>query len=109
MVAAARRRRRLSSDPSPVASVATALRFTALTLETGVTTVRDLGATNFTDIAMRDSIAIGAMIGPRLFMPDHGLGKLTTAPVAGAPSTVPRGRVRDTPLFIASSLLRQLS
>ncbi len=66
------------------------------TLETGVTTVRDLGATNFTDIAMRDSIAKGAMIGPRLFVSGHGLGKLTTPPVAGAPSTVPRGRVRDT-------------
>ena len=66
------------------------------TLETGVTTVRDLGATNFTDIAMRDSIAKGAMVGPRLFVSGHGLGKLTTPVVAGAPSTVPRGRVRDT-------------
>jgi imidazolonepropionase-like amidohydrolase len=66
------------------------------TLETGVTSVRDLGATNFTDIAMRDSIAKGAMIGPRLFVSGHGLGKLTTPPAAGAASTVPRGRVRDT-------------
>lgn len=66
------------------------------TLETGVTSVRDLGASNFADIAMRDSIAKGAMIGPRLFVSGHGLGKLTTPPVAGAPSTVPRGRVRDT-------------
>ena len=66
------------------------------TLETGVTSVRDLGATNFTDIAMRDSIAKGAMIGPRLFVAGHGLGKLTTPPTPGAPSTVPRGRVRDT-------------
>ncbi len=66
------------------------------TLETGVTSVRDLGATNFADIAMRDSIAKGAMVGPRLFVSGHGLGKLTAPPVAGAPSTVPRGRVRDT-------------
>ena len=66
------------------------------TLETGVTSVRDLGATNFTDIAMRDSIAKGAMVGPRLFVSGHGLGKLTTPPMAGAPSTVSRGRVRDT-------------
>ncbi|MBC8088331.1 MAG: amidohydrolase family protein, partial [Phycisphaerae bacterium] len=34
------------------------------TLETGVTTVRDLGASNYTDIAMRDSINKGAMLGP---------------------------------------------
>ena len=66
------------------------------TLETGVTTVRDLGATNFTDIAMRDSINKGVMIGPRMFVAGHGLGKVTTPPRAGAPSTVPRGRVQDT-------------
>jgi imidazolonepropionase-like amidohydrolase len=66
------------------------------TLETGVTTVRDLGATNFTDIAMRDSINKGVMIGPRMFVSGHGLGKVTTPPRAGAPSTVPRGRVQDT-------------
>lgn len=66
------------------------------TLETGVTTVRDLGATNFTDIAMRDSINKGVMVGPRMFVSGHGLGKVTTPPRAGAPSTVPRGRVQDT-------------
>ena len=66
------------------------------TLETGVTTVRDLGATNYTDIAMRDSINKGAMIGPRMFVAGFGLGKVTAPPRAGAPSTVPRGRVQDT-------------
>ncbi len=34
------------------------------TLETGVTTVRDLGASGETDFAMRDLIAMGAMVGP---------------------------------------------
>ena len=38
------------------------------TLETGVTTVRDLGAANDTDFAMRDLIAMGAMPGPRMFV-----------------------------------------
>ena len=66
------------------------------TLETGVTTVRDLGATNYTDIAMRDSINKGVMIGPRMFVAGYGLSKLTTAPVAGAPSGAARGRVWDT-------------
>jgi len=37
------------------------------TLETGVTTVRDLGASEYSDLAMRDLIARGAMVGPRVF------------------------------------------
>jgi imidazolonepropionase-like amidohydrolase len=43
------------------------------TLETGVTTIRDLGASNETDFAMRDLIAMGAMIGPRIFAAGQGL------------------------------------
>ncbi len=43
------------------------------TLETGVTTVRDLGAADFADIAMRDLINSGAMVGPRMFVVGHGL------------------------------------
>jgi imidazolonepropionase-like amidohydrolase len=42
-------------------------------LETGVTTVRDLGASEYTDIAMRDLINRGAMSGPRMFVSGHGL------------------------------------
>ncbi len=45
------------------------------TLETGVTSVRDLGASNYTDIAMRDSINKGAMVGPRMFVAGYGLSK----------------------------------
>jgi imidazolonepropionase-like amidohydrolase len=43
------------------------------TLETGVTTVRDLGASGETDFAMRDLIAMGAMTGPRLFVAGQGI------------------------------------
>ena len=43
------------------------------TLETGVTTVRDLGASGETDFAMRDLIAMGAMIGPRMFVAGQGI------------------------------------
>ena len=43
------------------------------TLETGVTTVRDLGASGYTDIAMRDLINQGRMPGPRMFVAGHGL------------------------------------
>jgi len=43
------------------------------TLETGVTTIRDLGATNEVDYAMRDLINLGKMIGPRMFVAGQGL------------------------------------
>jgi imidazolonepropionase-like amidohydrolase len=44
-----------------------------LTLDTGVTTVRDLGASNDVDYAMRDLINIGKMVGPRMFVAGQGL------------------------------------
>jgi imidazolonepropionase-like amidohydrolase len=43
------------------------------TLEAGVTTVRDLGAYEGTSFAMRDLIARGAMVGPRMFVAGCGL------------------------------------
>ena len=43
------------------------------TLETGVTTVRNLGAANYADIAMRDLIDKGLMAGPRMFVSGYGL------------------------------------
>jgi imidazolonepropionase-like amidohydrolase len=51
------------------------------TLETGVTTVRDLGASNEIDYAMRDLINMGRMVGPRMFVAGQGL----SAPNDGAP------------------------
>ncbi len=43
------------------------------TLETGVTTVRNLGAQDYQDIAMRDLINAGLMTGPRMFVSGYGL------------------------------------
>jgi imidazolonepropionase-like amidohydrolase len=43
------------------------------TLETGVTTVRDLGASDGSDYTMRDLIAQGRMIGPRMFVAGQGI------------------------------------
>ncbi len=43
------------------------------TLETGVTTVRDLNAGNDLDLAMRELTASGAMAGPRIFASGPGL------------------------------------
>ena len=51
------------------------------TLETGVTTVRDLGASGDVDYAMRDLINMGKMTGPRMFVAGQGL----SAPRADAP------------------------
>ena len=48
------------------------------TLESGVTTVRDLGSWEYLDIAMRDLINRGAMIGPRMFVAGYGLQVSTT-------------------------------
>lgn len=53
------------------------------TLETGVTTVRDLGAAEYMDIAMRDLIAMGKMIGPRMFVAGYGLSQARTPLRAG--------------------------
>ena len=42
-------------------------------LETGVTTVRDLGSSDNMDLALRDLINRGAMTGPRMFVAGNGL------------------------------------
>ena len=52
------------------------------TLETGVTTVRDLGASGEVDYAMRDLINMGRMVGPRMFVAGQGI----SAPRAGTPA-----------------------
>ena len=61
------------------------------TLEAGVTTIRDLNASAGADIAMRDLINMGAMIGPRMFVSGAGLRSYAdrpgvTDPVAEAAS-----------------------
>jgi imidazolonepropionase-like amidohydrolase len=66
------------------------------TLESGVTTVRDLGASNYSDIAMRELINSGAMTGPRMFVAGYGLQKPRQAPRPGAPPMWWRGRAGDT-------------
>jgi imidazolonepropionase-like amidohydrolase len=55
------------------------------TLETGVTTVRNLGASDYADIAMRDLINNGMMVGPRMFVSGYGL--VITRGGRGGPGT----------------------
>jgi imidazolonepropionase-like amidohydrolase len=57
----------------PAVNVFLAQENASKTLGCGVTTVRDLGASDFDDIAMRDLINRGAMSGPRMFVCGHGL------------------------------------
>jgi imidazolonepropionase-like amidohydrolase len=56
------------------------------TLETGVTTVRNLGASDYADIAMRDLINAGMMAGPRMFVSGYGLF-ITRGGRGGGPGT----------------------
>jgi imidazolonepropionase-like amidohydrolase len=64
---------RVSQSARPAAVVYLAQENARKTLETGVTTVRDLGAADYADIAMRDLIANGQMAGPRMFVAGYGL------------------------------------
>jgi imidazolonepropionase-like amidohydrolase len=71
--------RPLGQRRRPAVTVFLAQENARRTLETGVTTVRDLGASNETDFAMRDLIAMGAMggmvgmTGPRMFVSGQGI------------------------------------
>jgi imidazolonepropionase-like amidohydrolase len=63
------------------------------TLETGVTTVRDLGSSDYADVAMRDLINRGAMVGPRMFVAGYGLS--VTSQPARPGFTFPPGGTAD--------------
>ena len=65
--------RPLGQRRRPAVTVFLAQENARRTLETGVTTARDLGASNDTDFAMRDLIDIGAMQGPRLIVAGQGI------------------------------------
>jgi imidazolonepropionase-like amidohydrolase len=78
------------------------------TLESGVTTVRDLGSRDFGDVAMRDLINRGAMVGPRMFVAGHGLGRLRPTTANPTPvSIVQRARIAD-PADIPAAIKAQV-
>jgi imidazolonepropionase-like amidohydrolase len=88
-------RNQLTNRPAAV-EVFLARKGALRTLETGVTTVRDLGADQYMDIAMRDLINRGEMIGPRMFVCGYGLyitstpyKTVWTPPAGGAADGVP--------------------
>jgi imidazolonepropionase-like amidohydrolase len=64
--------KQITSNP-PAVEVFLARKGALRTLEAGVTTVRDLSADQYMDIAMRDLINAGEMMGPRMFVSGYGL------------------------------------
>ncbi len=65
--------RPLGQTRMPAETVFLAQENARKTLEIGVTAVRDLGSQDYTDIAMRNLINRGAMVGPRMFVCGYGL------------------------------------
>ncbi len=77
----------------PAVTVFLARKGAMRTLEAGVTTVRDLGSDQYMDVAMRDLINRGEMIGPRMFVSGYGL-YITASPFRKE-GTPPAGGVAD--------------
>jgi imidazolonepropionase-like amidohydrolase len=64
---------RITPAGRPAATVYLSQDAAKRTLESGVTTVRNLNAQEYEDIAMRDLINAGLMVGPRMFVSGYGL------------------------------------
>jgi len=84
--------KQLTNNP-PAVEVFLARKGALRTLEAGVTTVRDLGAAQYMDIATRDLINRGEMIGPRMFVVGYGLNISSTPYKPGV--NPPAGGIAD--------------
>jgi imidazolonepropionase-like amidohydrolase len=84
--------KQITGNP-PAVEVFLARKGALRTLESGVTTVRDLGADQYMDIAMRDLINRGEMTGPRMFVSGYGL-YVTNTPYKPGLQT-PAGGIAD--------------
>ncbi len=81
------------ANPVPAVEVFLARKGALRTLEAGVTTVRDLGSDQYMDVAMRDLINRGEMVGPRMFVCGYGL--YITATPFRKEGTPPAGGIAD--------------
>jgi imidazolonepropionase-like amidohydrolase len=86
----------LNTPRLPAVSVFLAQENARRTLEAGVTSVRDLGSSDWDDIAMRDLINRGAMIGPRMFVAGYGIYVADAPPRLGYTSPA-SGRANNLP------------
>src|SRR3989475_131400 len=97
--------KQLTSNP-PAVELFLARKGAMRTLEAGVTTVRDLGADQYLDIAMRDLINRGEMIGPRMFVCGYGL-YITNTPYKPGMNP-PAGGIADGVPEVLKSLRQQV-
>ena len=77
-------------------------------LAAGFTTVRDLGAQEYADLAMRDLINRGAMKGPRIFGAGYGLHVVNRAPRPGE-MLVPSGGEASGPADVMRAVREQIA
>lgn len=77
-------------------------------LEAGFTTVRDLGAQEYADLAMRDLVNRGAMLGPRIFGAGYGLHVSNRAPRPGE-ILVPTGGEANGPAEVMKAVREQIA
>src|ERR1700694_2402340 len=77
------------------------------TLEAGVTAVRDLGSAEYNDIAMRNLINSGAMVGPRMFVSAYGLRAMTPFRPGSRPPE--GGGIADSPAEVMKVVRRQIA
>ena len=98
--------KQLTSNP-PAVELFLARKGAMRTLEAGVTTVRDLGADQYLDIAMRDLINRGEMIGPRMFVCGYGLYITNTPYKPGI--NPPAGGIADGVPEVLKSVRQQIA
>jgi imidazolonepropionase-like amidohydrolase len=58
----------------PAEQALLASTFARRTIEAGVTTVRDVGSSEYIDVALRNAIAAGQIVGPRMLVAVHAIG-----------------------------------
>jgi imidazolonepropionase-like amidohydrolase/lysophospholipase L1-like esterase len=73
----------MPGNRSPIVNAFLARDILSKTLEAGVTTIRDMNASDYADIALRDLVSVGQLAGPRIFTVGCGL-RVTRAPYRGA-------------------------
>jgi imidazolonepropionase-like amidohydrolase len=98
--------KQLTNNP-PAVEVFLARKGAMRTLEAGVTTVRDLGADQYMDIAMRDLINRGEMIGPRMFVCGYGLYITNTPYKSGL--NAPAGGIADGVPEVLKAVRQQIA
>jgi imidazolonepropionase-like amidohydrolase len=98
--------KQLTSNP-PAVELFLARKGAMRTLEAGVTTVRDLGADQYLDIAMRDLINRSEMIGPRMFVCGYGLYITNTPYKPGI--NPPAGGIADGVPEVLKSVRQQIA